>query len=33
MTTTLNGTPRRCLGYWTPQDIFREQLVSLTTPV
>jgi transposase, IS30 family len=29
MTAMLNATPRRCLGYRTPSEVFREQLATL----
>jgi IS30 family transposase len=30
ITATLNATPRRCLGYRTPQEAFQDQLAALT---
>ena len=30
MTATLNATPRRCIGYRTPNEAFQEQLAALT---
>jgi hypothetical protein len=29
MVAILNATPRRCLGYRTPQEAFQEQLAAL----
>jgi len=29
VTTRLNGTPRRCLGYRTPHEAFQDQLATL----
>ena len=29
VTATLNGTPRRCLGYRTPHEAFQDQLATL----
>ena len=29
---TLNGTPRRCLGYRTPQEVFDQQLARFAAP-
>ena len=29
VTATLNGTPRRCLGYRTPHEAFQDQLTTL----
>jgi IS30 family transposase len=29
LVTSLNATPRRCLGYRTPQEAFQEQLAAL----
>ena len=28
----LNGTPRRCLGYQTPREVFEQHLAALTGP-
>ena len=30
ISATLNATPRRCLGYRTPQEAFQDQLATLT---
>jgi IS30 family transposase len=30
MVAILNATPRRCLGYRTPQEAFQDQLTALT---
>jgi hypothetical protein len=30
MVAILNATPRRCLGYRTPQEAFQDQLAALT---
>ena len=30
ISATLNATPRRCLGYRTPQEAFQDQLAALT---
>jgi IS30 family transposase len=29
--TIINATPRRCLGYYTPKEIFDTQVASLAT--
>jgi IS30 family transposase len=32
LTRRLNDTPRRCLGYQTPEEVFRANLASLSAP-
>ena len=29
----LNTTPRKCLGYRTPAEVFREKVLDVTSPL